>query len=226
VKPSRQLPLDLPHRPALGMEDFLVADCNRAAVAWIDRWPEWPGPLVVLCGPEGCGKTHLAHVWQARTGAGIVPASDLARIDPGEFGGRFALAIEDVNAPLEARAARNLLHLYNVAGESEGYLLATARRPPATWEILLPDLASRLLAAPVAMIGAPDDQLLAAVIVKLLADRQIKVAAEVVSYLVPRIERSFAAASRIVAAIDETALAENRNVTVALARQILEGEDS
>ena len=92
--PPRQLPLGLPQRPALGMEDFLVADCNRAAVAWIDRWPEWPGPLVVLYGPEGCGKTHLAHVWQARTGAGIVPASELARIDPGEFGGRFALDLE------------------------------------------------------------------------------------------------------------------------------------
>ncbi|HLF58625.1 MAG TPA: DnaA/Hda family protein [Alphaproteobacteria bacterium] len=220
----RQLPLALPQRAALGMEDFLVADCNRAAVGWIDGWPEWPGPLLVLSGPEGCGKTHLAHVWQARTGAAVASATELPRIDPGAFEGPFALVIEDLEAGLSPQAERNLFHLYNVAAEGKGHLLVTSRLPPAARRVSIPDLASRLGAAPAAIIGPPDDPLLAAVIVKLMADRQLKVAAEVVSYLVPRIERSFASVRRIVAAIDDAALAENRNITVAFVRQVLEDE--
>jgi chromosomal replication initiation ATPase DnaA len=221
---SRQLPLELPHRPAFGTEDFLVADCNRAAVAWIDRWPDWPAPLLILFGPEGCGKTHLAHVWQARSAARLVPAGELAALDPGSFDPGFALVVEDVAPGLARAAQRNLFHLYNLANENRGYLLATSRYAPAEWQISIPDLASRIGAAPAANIGAPDDALLAAVVVKLLADRQLKVGADVVSYLLPRMERSFAAARRIVAAIDEAALAEGRNVTVAFVRRVIESE--
>ncbi|MGB8274330.1 MAG: DNA replication protein, partial [Alphaproteobacteria bacterium] len=74
MSPGRQLPLDLPHRPALGLEDFLVAPCNVGAVRWIDRWPDWPGPVLAITGPSACGKTHLAHVWQARSGAAMLSA--------------------------------------------------------------------------------------------------------------------------------------------------------
>lgn len=218
----RQLPFDLPHRPAFGMEDFLVADCNRQAVAWIDRWPDWPAPLLVVHGPEGCGKTHLALVWKTRSGAGVIAAEDLAAADPGAYEGRFALVIEDIDAGLSAQAQRNLLHIYNLAVEGGGYLLATSPRPPTAWNVGIPDLGSRLAAAPSAAIGAPDDDLLAAVIVKLLSDRQLKVGTDVVAYLLPRIERSFAAARRIVAAIDTAALAETRKITVALVREVLE----
>lgn len=202
------------------MEDFLVADCNRAAVACIDRWPDWPGPLAVIFGPEGSGKTHLAHVWQARSRAESV--ADLAGVDPGAFPPGFALVIEDVRPPLGAEAERRLFHLYNLAGESGGSLLATAREPPSRWQVSLPDLASRLAAAPAAAIGAPDDALLAAVIVKLFADRQVKIEEDVVTYLLARIERSFAAARAIVDRIDRAALAGGRKVTVALARAVLE----
>lgn len=218
---SRQLPLDLPHRPALGMADFLVADSNRAAVDLIDRWPDWPAPLAVIFGPEGSGKTHLAHVWQAKSGA---ETARLDGIDPGALPAEFALVIEDVTPPLDARAERTLFHLHNLAGESGGAVLLTAREPPSRWSVRLPDLASRLAAAPQAAIGVPDDALLAAVIVKLFADRQVRIGTDVVTYLLARIERSFASARETVAAIDRAGLAGRRKVSVALARSVLEGE--
>ncbi len=217
---TRQLPLDLPHRPALSMEDFLVADCNRAAVACIDRWPDWPGPLAVIFGPEGSGKTHLAHVWQAKSRAQRI--ADMRGVDAGALAPGFALVIEDLHPPLDSGQERSLFHLYNLAGESGGSLLVTSREPPSRWNITLPDLASRLAAAPQAAIGAPDDALLAAVIVKLFADRQVKIAEDVVTYLLARIERSFAAARAVVDAIDRAALASGRKVSVALARAVLE----
>jgi DnaA regulatory inactivator Hda len=213
-----QLPLDLAHRPALGRDDFLVAPANEEAVAWLDRWPEWPAPALVLTGPAGSGKTHLARVFAARSGALVLASERLGAARPPELlGAARAAIVENADAaPEEA-----LLHLYNVLAERGGHLLLPAREPPARWGIALADLRSRLLAAPVATLQPPDDALLAAVLVKLFADRQLTVGAEVLAYLVPRLERSFDAAARIVAALDRAALAAHRPVTVPLAREVL-----
>ena len=213
-----QLPLDLAHRPALGRDDFLVAPANAEAVAWLDRWPDWPAPALVLTGPAGSGKTHLAQVFAARSGAVVLLPENLAAARLPELVGRAPAAIveEAAHAPEAA-----LFHLYNLLAERGGHLLLPAREPPARWGIALADLRSRLLAAPVAALQPPDDILLAAILVKLFADRQLAVGAEVLAYLVPRLERSFDAAARIVAALDRAALAAHRPVTVPLAREVL-----
>ncbi len=215
--PPRQRVFDLGARPAFGRDDFLVAPCNEAAVAWLDRWPDWPGPALVVHGPPGSGKSHLAQVWRARSGAEAVAASALAGDAPDAF--REALVVEDVGrGPLDERA---LLHRYNRAHERGGHLLLTAESPPVRWPLALPDLASRLRLAPAAALGMPDDALLGALVVKLFADRQMAVAPEVPAYLVPRIERRFDALADLVDALDRAALAENRPVTVPLARAVL-----
>lgn len=213
-----QLPLDLGFRPALGRADFLIAPCNAAAVAWIDRWPEWPAPALALWGPAGSGKTHLLEVWRARSRAvAIAPGMLTSAAVPQLLGEARTVAIDDAqNADEEA-----LLHLYNVLAERQGQLLLAAREPPARWTIRLADLRSRLLAAPAVAVEAPDDALLGAVLVKLFADRQLRISEDLIAYLLPRIERSFAAAQEIVAALDTAALAGQRAVTVRLARVLL-----
>lgn len=219
---ARQLALDLGHRPALGAEDFLVAPCNEAAVAWIDRWPAWPAPALVVHGPSGCGKSHLASVWQARSAAHAM-AADAARAESLEVSASPAILVEDADAGLDEEA---FLHLYNVVAARRGSLMLTARTPPARWAIGLPDLRSRLVAAPAIAILPPDDALLAAVLRKLFRDRQLPVADEVITYLVTRMERSFDAARRLVAALDAAALSESRAVTVPLVRSVLERSGS
>ncbi len=218
---ARQLPLDLGHRPALGRDDFLVAGSNREAVGWIDRWPDWPAPALVVHGPRGAGKTHLARVWRARSGAAVVEGRALSPDVPAAFADapRACLVVEGADAVRDAEA---LLHLYNVAAERGGWLLLTAAGPPARWRIPLADLDSRLRAAPAVAIGPPEDELLEAVLVKLFADRQLRVGPEVISYLVARMERSLAAARGLVAALDARALAARRGITVPLARAVLE----
>ena len=141
---GRQRTFDWGVRPALGREDFLVAPCNEAAVAWLDRWPDWPGPALVIHGPPGSGKSHLAEVWRRRSGAEIVPAARLAEAEP-DGGGAPALVIDGLGGPLDERA---LLHTYNAIAERDGHLLLTASAPPARWPLALPDLASRLRLAP------------------------------------------------------------------------------
>jgi chromosomal replication initiation ATPase DnaA len=217
-----QFVLDLGHRPALGREDFLVAPHNASAVALVGSWPDWPGPSAAVYGPPGGGKTHLAHVFAASAHAEIVAAGALEEAASRVLDGALrAAAVEDADRV----AGLGLLHLLNAVAEKGGHVLLTAREAPSRWPVQLPDLASRLRALPAVGIGAPDDATLAAVLVKLFEDRQLRVSDEVVVYLAARIERSFDGARRIVAALDAASLAARREVTVALAREVLRQSD-
>ncbi len=215
-----QLALELGHRPALGREDFLVTPANQGAVAWIDRWPDWPGRGLVLYGPAGCGKTHLAHVWRSASSAELLPAAELGdRWRAGQDArAPDAVVVEGADGALDQRA---LLTLYNTLAAHGGAVLLTARRPPAAWPVDLPDLRSRLHALPAVAVAAPDDQIFAAVLVKLCADRQLQVGADVIAYLSTHLERTFQAARESIASLDAAALAARRNITVPLARSVL-----
>lgn len=216
----QQLPLALEMRPALGRDDFMVAQCNREAVAWIDLWPNWPVPALCLYGPKGCGKSHLAEVWRARSAALSVPATDLAGCDPDALlGDAQGLVIEDADSALDETAC---FHLYNMLKERGGHLLMTSTLPPSRWKVALPDLKSRLGASLVCEISPPDDDLMVGLLLKLFADRQIQAGPQTISYILPRIERSFVALTDLVAAIDRRALAEKRAVTLPLVRSVME----
>jgi chromosomal replication initiation ATPase DnaA len=216
-----QLPLELGHRASYGGEDFLVAPCNQAAVAWLDRWPDWPGPGLTLWGPAGCGKTHLAHVFQARSGARLIQPAALSQDSLAILaGGNGELALDGA-PPIDERA---LLHLHNLLAERQGHLLILSREAPARWDVRLADLASRLAAMPAIRIDPPDEVLIEGLLVKLFADRQLAVQPEVVTYLLRRMERSFEAARQLVARLDRESLARHRPVTLPLAREIVESE--
>jgi chromosomal replication initiation ATPase DnaA len=218
-----QLPLDLGHRASFGGDDFLVAPCNEAAVAWLDRWPDWPGPGLALWGPAGCGKSHLAHVFQVRSGARLIQPGELSQGAPASLAeGNGELALEGA-PPVDERA---LLHLYNLLAERRGHLLVLSREAPARWGLRLADLASRLAAMPAIRIDPPDEVLIEGLLVKLFADRQLAVQPEVVAYLVRRMERSFDAVRRTVARLDRESLARHRPVSLPLAREIVESDNA
>jgi chromosomal replication initiation ATPase DnaA len=208
MNPS-QLALDWPHRPALAREDFLVAPANEASVAWLDSWPDWPSYGLVVHGPEGAGKTHLAQAWRVASGA--VPLSEDMPCK--------AWLFEDADRVRFDETA--LFHLLNRIAEARGHLLVTARTPPARWNIRLPDLASRLRALPAVALGAPDEILVEAVLVKHFADRQLRVTPDTVRYIARRLERSLARVAQVSEALDKAALAQGRAVTVPLARAVL-----
>ncbi|MEM1343043.1 MAG: DnaA/Hda family protein [Pseudomonadota bacterium] len=222
---ARQMALALEYRPARGRADFLVSGSNRAAMEAIEGWAGWPGRRMALVGPARAGKSHLGAVWSALSGAATVEALalDPARVDA--LAGA-PLVVEDVPALAElddpAPAESALLHLHNALYERGHALLLTGRTAPGHWQAYLPDLASRLAALPTVRIEAPDERLLASVLLKLAADRQIVLPPAVVSYIVPRMERSLAAAERLVTALDRASLAARRPVTRPLAASILE----
>jgi chromosomal replication initiation ATPase DnaA len=217
--PSRQLPLNLPHRAAMTRADFLVGAANREAVAAIDNWPEWPAPVVLLAGPVGSGKSHLVEIWRVATGAAVTTAANLGENDVEPLAAAGAVAVEDLHAgPIDERA---LFHLLNRATEKNVPVLLTSRVWPSALPLRLADLASRLRAARPVELGEPDDALLARVLIKLFADRQLDVEANVIDYIVTRMERSLAAANAIVAELDRAALAEGRAISRPLAAATL-----
>jgi chromosomal replication initiation ATPase DnaA len=218
-QPTEQLAIDLPYRTAFGRADFLVSDCNRAAFDWIERWPVWSEPRVVLYGPPGCGKSHLARLWCAASGARCIAGSALTQYEPlpGNGAAPPGIAVDDAEAASEIA----LLHFYNSCTEAGIALLIVSRVAPAAWPIALPDLASRLRSMPAIGIDPPDDALLGAVLVKHFADRQLRVAPAVIGYLVPRMERSFAMTATLAARLDHLALAAGSKIGLPLARQAL-----
>lgn len=214
-KPARQLPLTLPHRPAMSRIDFLVGEANRAAVALIDAWPAWPERGVLLAGPVGSGKTHLVEIWRAASGAEATAAAALDVAGAERLIAHGAVAVEDLHAgPIDEKA---LFHFLNLASERGAAVLMTSRLWPAALQIKLADLTSRLRAAQPLELAEPNDDLLRRVLAKLFADRQLLVDPAVVDFIALRMERSLEAANALVTRLDHDALASGRPVTKRLA---------
>jgi chromosomal replication initiation ATPase DnaA len=220
----RQLALALPHAESFARDNFLEGPANAAGIALVDAWPEWPSRTMLVVGPEGSGKSHLAAIWAERAGARSTTAHLLTTADvPGALA-TGALVVEDLRTrQFDERA---LFHLLNLAREDGTHVLITARSLPLAFEIELRDLRSRLRALPVVTLQQPDDQLFRALIVKYCADRQMAVDEAVVGYLTTRIDRSYAAARQAVALLDTEALRQGRPVTRALAAELLRAPPS
>jgi chromosomal replication initiation ATPase DnaA len=221
AEPPRQLVLDLGHAPSRLREDFVVTPANRAAFAFLEAGSEWPAPELVLVGPPGSGKSHLAEIWRVSAHALVLPTLQRDALSAVPAG--TAVLIEDLDRALPDEVA--LFHALNLVRELRLTLLVTARTPPRDWAVVLPDLASRLRALPTIELQPPDELLLAAVIAKQFADRQLAIDAGVVAYLAARMERSLAAAQALVARLDHLSLAEGRRVTKALAARALASAD-
>ena len=217
---SEQLVFDLPHRPAMGADDFFVSSCNEAAVHLIDTWPDWTHRIQMIEGPAGSGKSHLANVWRLRTGAQSIDSAAFKAADIAELSLSNGLILEDLDS--NEFDEQSVFHLLNLSRERDFCMLLTARSRPARWAVQLPDLISRLRTMPVTTIGAPDDALLGAVLLKHFSDRQLNVEPQVLKFLVRRIRRSMDATHEVVVELDREALSSGRKITRNLASKILE----
>ena len=215
----RQLTFDLPVRASLGRGDFFVSEANALALARMEAHQTWPNGKLVLTGPEGAGKTHLAHVWAAEAGARLITTAELGALDVGAV--KTPMVVDDADRTRPEDEA-TLFHLHNHLAAHGLPLLLTARLAPSRWPTVLADLRSRMEAAEVARIDAPDDALLSAVLMKLFHDRQIGVTPPTIAWLTTHMDRSFSEAQRVVARLDAEALAEGRAVTRDLAQRVLD----
>jgi chromosomal replication initiation ATPase DnaA len=224
ARDTAQLPLAFDAKRSYARADFVPGAANEAALALVDAWPDWPARVCALWGPHGSGKTHLSQIWRARAEAEALSLAELSAARVAELGAGSAFVLDDADA---AAGGPALFHLLNFVNQSGGWLLLTGVLPPQRWATPVPDLHSRLTAVPGAALQAPDEALIARVLLKLFADRQLKLPEALIAYLVPRLRRSFAEAERIVVLIDGLALEQKRNISVEIGAQavkLLEAE--
>ncbi len=224
----KQIPLPLPHNEAMSADDFLVTPSNQEAAAWIAKWPEWPSFGLILTGREGSGKTHLMSLWLSRSGGRLLSHEALLAQDPASLTSQAtAMAVDDADLCAgNEKAEEKLFHLYNRLKEhhtatGKSWLLLTMSRSAGMAGFVLPDLRSRLLALPAAVLLDPDDTLLEALLIKQFRDRQIAVDADVIDFLIPRMPRDSAGLRALVDRLDRQALAEGRKITISLAKTVL-----
>jgi DnaA regulatory inactivator Hda len=218
----RQLPLHLPLKPNYAEIDFIESPCNREALQWIRRWPDWPVKMIAIYGMPGCGKTHLAHIWQEKSTARLLTAEDIAKITPFEAVRDFQAFVVDDADTLEAEDW--LFHFYNLMKEKDAYCLFCCRQAPTQWTVTLPDLQSRLTTILSVPLPPPDEDALRAVLFKLFTEKGMTLSLDIADYILRRIERSFEAARTLVNAIDHYTLSTHRPLTLAVVRDVLSAE--
>jgi chromosomal replication initiation ATPase DnaA len=216
---GQQLPLAFPADPGFGEEDFLISASNESVCAMIDLWPHWPDRTLLIKGPRGAGKSHLGAIWAAKAKARIYPAKSLRTMSVDAIAAAGPLLLEDLE---EVEGETQLFHLINLMRESDATLVLTARTAPDDWGLKTPDLLSRLRLAPSIEIGAPDDALMRAVLVKLCIDRQLLIDASLIEFAALRLERSLNAARSFAEALDREALARKSKISRALVSVVIE----
>lgn len=203
--------------------DFIRGAGNEDALALVERWPDWPYSMVLLHGPKGCGKTHLAHVFAARARATFIAPERLGTATADQLlVGNHAWVLDGIEAVKDSAALAQLINHARARGD---YVLMTARAAAPELTITLPDLRSRLLALPSISLGAPDDALLMGLLAKQFADRQLRITPEVLAVAVLHIERSYEAAQAFVRTLDMRSLAKGKAVTTALVREVINNPD-
>jgi chromosomal replication initiation ATPase DnaA len=212
----RQFALPFAHQPNFAASDFLTAPSNEAALAWLERTPNWPGLRLAISGEAGCGKTHLLHLWARRAGAAIWSGPALVGLPA--LPARGGIAIDDADAAADEAA---LLHLLNAAAEAGLPVLLAGRDAPARWPVRLPDLTSRLRAMQTVAILRPEESLLRAILARLLADRQLATPETVQDWLLLRLPRDGGTLAEAAARLDRAALAGGSGITRQLAAAVL-----
>ncbi len=216
-----QSTLDFAFSPSYLQEDFVVSAANEQAYLWVTGWPSaWPHHTLLLYGAAGAGKTHLAHIWQELSGAAWLDVTQIGLCSPVELLQHHAAWIIEVPV-LEGKESA-WFHLLNHAHEERKWLLITSQKPLGTQALQLPDLTSRIAALPAVTLYRPDDTLLAAILAKRFSDAQLKVTPEVMQYLISRMERSYNSTEEIVNRLNRLSLVEKKNITLSLARKIVE----
>ena len=225
---SVQLTFNLPNKPSTGRENFFISPSNQDALNALNNWQDWSSKKLGLIGPTSSGKSHLVSLWSQEVDAKVISIDDLIKMDVLDLSLNKFLALEDAHkinqleGAARSKSETSLLHLFNVISENHGYFLITGVKPPAMWNIGLADLSSRLATLTLTHLLRPSDPMLSALIVKQFEDRQIVVSPELVEFVLKRIERTFKAVSDFVEFVDSSTLSEKKEITIPIARKILE----
>ncbi|MDF2964854.1 MAG: hda [Rickettsiaceae bacterium] len=217
----QQLLLDFPHNKQYFKEDFITTEANQIAYDYITNWPENWGVnpykyAIIISGPAGCGKTHLAHIWQRESKAYFISPNEDLSVKLSHY---ESFILEDIDNKIWDETY--LFHIFNQLHEAKKYALFTTQLRPVEISFILADLKSRLNSLFSLNITCPSDELMKIMLLKHFSERELKVSLDVVNYLASRIPRTFSEVTNIVDLLDKTALLQKRNITIPLVKDVL-----
>jgi chromosomal replication initiation ATPase DnaA len=220
-----QYPFNFQDKPNFSSEDFIISNANELALTYIEKWPNWGdhkfSKFLIVTGPSGSGKTHLAHIWQTKTNAEFLNIDQIENLISSDSNQITNFIIEDIEKNLNTEAEQKLFHLINYALDKNYYLLFTSNLPVNKIDLKLIDLKSRLNAMPAVSIAEPDEELLKTILIKSFSDKQIRINTDVINFILNRVERSFKEIQQLVEMLDKKSLAEKRNITIPLIKEII-----
>lgn len=214
----QQLCLEFPISAKYEIEDYYVSEDNHKIIEFIKKWPNWGeekySKILILYGEEGCGKSHLVHIWQKISNAKFLSKETYS--NPYSYIEK-SFVLENI----ENLDQEMLMHLINVVEEKQQYLLMTSRVMPINLKFTLPDLSSRIRAIPFFTINTPSNELFKAVLYKHLSDRNLQVNMVAIDYIIPRIERSFTKLIRFVNKLEAASRISKKPITIPLIKAII-----
>ena len=199
-------------------QDFYVSSSNKYAFNIINGWPKWLKRTVNLYGEQYSGKSHLSKIFEAKTTCLNIESINFTNEILLKFKTKQALIIENFNFNIPEKL---LYSLINIVEQENKYLLITSLKPLNKFDFKLKDLNSRINNCLFVEIGAPDDELIYALIVKNFSDRQINIDKKIIEYIIKRINRSYKDIFLFIYKVDQLSLQKGKPINLSIIKKIL-----
>ena len=214
-----QLILEFEFKENFKDQDFYVSNSNQHVYKLINIWPKWEKKFLNICGDKFSGKTHLVNIFQKNFEAIKIEATELNNNFLNQTKLNKNIIIENID---ENTNDEFLYSIYNIVDMEDKFLITTSKIPISEINFNLNDLRSRCSNFVVSKISNPDDDLVYALIIKNLSDRQILIDKKLVDYIVKRITRSYGKISDFIYKIDQISLKEKKSIDFKIIKKALE----
>jgi chromosomal replication initiation ATPase DnaA len=219
MKSLNQLLLDFNYRQNFKDDDFYVGRSNYFAFELINKWPKWEKNFLNISGEKYSGKSHLVNIFLKKFNGVKIEANLLNNDNFKTIKSYENIILENLNLDINEKL---IYTLFNLVDQDNKYLIITSTSPIAEINFQLDDLRSRSKNCLLANIENPDDELMFALILKNLSDRQISLDKKLIDFIIKRIDRSYSKIFEFIYKIDKISLKKKKSIDFKIINEALE----
>ena len=219
MKTLNQLLLDFNYDQNFKDDDFYVGKSNYYTFELINKWPKWEKNFLNISGEKFSGKTHLVNIFLKKFNGIKIESSSLNNESLKSIKPFQSIILEDLNLDIDEKL---IYTLFNIIDLDNKFLIITSIKPIVEIEFKLEDLRSRTKNCLLAKIENPDDELMFALILKNLSDRQITLDKKLIDFIIKRVDRSYSKIFEFIYKIDEISLKKKKSIDFKIINEALE----